>query len=51
MHDPEFGNNTVNTNIPYNEGFFLSSVKFRVVKVEYQVKTVEYRVEMVEYQV
>ena len=33
------------------EGFFLSSVKYRVVKVEYQVKTVEYRVELVEYRV
>ena len=35
----------------YREGFFLSSVKYRVVKVEYQVKTVEYRVELVEYRV
>ena len=37
--------------VDFNEGFFLSSVKYRVVKVEYQVKTVKFRVELVEYQV
>ena len=33
------------------EGFFLSSVKYQVVKIEYRVKIVKYRVELVEYQV